>query len=204
MRGENPSVFVVDDDSSIRSGVVRLLQTRGYRTADFASAEEFLDAEPEPQIACLLLDVCLPGMNGFELQERLPECGMFFPIVFVTGYGDIPMAVRAIKSGAVGFLTKPIQERQLIDGIEQALAVCRKEFESRSEMAALKQLYGTLTAREAQVLAFVTSGKLNKQTAAELGIVENTVKVHRRRIMRKMRAGSLAELVSMAQKLKIL
>ena len=204
MMGDRPTVFVVDDDQSVRKGLGRLLQMRGYRVASFASAEEFLEEKLDPRIACLILDISLPGLNGFELQNRLSQRRIFLPIVFVTGHGDIPMAVRAIRSGAISFLTKPFSERELVVEVEKALTAYGRESQERSEVAAIQQCYSTLTARESEVLSFVISGKLNKQTAAELGIVENTVKVHRRRVMKKMHAESVPELVVMAQKINLL
>jgi len=205
MMSDRPTVFVVDDDQSVRKGLGRLLQTRGYRVWSFISAEEFLEGKlDDVRIACLILDINLPGLNGFELQNRLLRRGLFIPIIFITGHGDIPMAVRAMKSGAASFLAKPFGEHELLAEVEKALAACEREIEMHSEMAAIQQRYGTLTARETEVLSLVTSGKLNKQTAAELGIVENTVKVHRRRVMRKMHAESVAELVLMAQKLNLI
>ena len=204
MMGDRPTVFVVDDDQSVRKGLGRLLQLRGYRVASFASAEEFLEEKLDLRTACLILDVALPGLNGFELQNRLSQLRIFLPIVFVTGHGDIPMAVQAIKSGAISFLTKPFRERDLVVEVEKALTAYGRESQERSEIAAIQQRYTTLTARESEVLSFVISGKLNKQTAGELGIVENTVKVHRRRVMKKMHAESVPELVIMAQKLNLL
>ena len=203
MMGERRTVFVVDDDQSVRKGLERLLQTRGYHVESFGSAEEFLQHEVDVRVACLILDISLPGLSGFELRNQLSERGIFLPCIFVTGHGDIPMAVRAIKSGAVSFLTKPFSERELTTEVEKAIAACNEHSKAWSEMASIQQRYGTLTARETQVLSLVTSGKLNKQTAAELGIVENTVKVHRRRVMQKMHAESVADLVIMAQKLNI-
>ena len=204
MMGERPAVFVVDDDDSVRTGLARLLQARGYRAECFASAEEFLLERRDLRIACLLLDISLPGLNGFELQKQLARRGILLPIIFITGHGDVPMAVRALKAGAFSFLTKPFGEGELISEVEKALSICHREIALRSEMAAIQERYGTLTPRESQILSFVTSGKLNKHTAAELGIVENTVKVHRRRVMRKMQAESVADLVIMAQKLNLL
>ena len=203
MIGERPAVFVVDDDHSVRRGLERLLKLRGYRVESFASAEEFLLEKITAPVACLVLDVNLPGLNGLDLQNFLAQQGILLPIVFITGHGDIPTAVRAVKSGAISYLTKPFGEMELVAEIENAFAVCRNEFQQRSEIANIQQRYATLTERESEILSFVVSGKLNKQTAYELGIVENTVKVHRRRVMRKMHAESVAELVVMTQKLNL-
>jgi FixJ family two-component response regulator len=201
MIGERPTVFVVDDDDSLRKALERLLRAKGYRVVVFSSAEEFLKSHLEAPIACLLLDLQLPGLNGLELQHSLMQLEMPVPIVFITGHGSIPTAIRAIKSGAVGFLTKPFTENELLTEIENALAKCRSELKERSEIAGIRRHFETLTRRESEIFSFVVSGRLNKQTAAELGIVLNTVKVHRRRVMRKMHAESLADLVVMAQKL---
>jgi FixJ family two-component response regulator len=198
---DRPIVFVVDDDDSVRKALDRLLRIKGYRVATFASAEEFLAEPLEMAVGCLVLDLQLPGLDGLELQKSLFERGVSLPIVFVTGHGTIPTAIRAVKSGAMGFLTKPFSDTELIVEIENALAVCRSQFAERSELERIRQCFGTLTKRESQILSFVVTGKLNKQTAAELGIVTNTVKVHRRRVMRKMHAESLADLVVMAQKI---
>jgi FixJ family two-component response regulator len=203
MIGDRPAVYVVDDDHSVRKGLDRLLSLRGYYVESFASAEEFLREEITVQVGCLVLDINLPGLNGLEVQNLLLQKGVLLPIVFITGHGDIPTAVRAVKSGAISFLTKPFAEKELVAEIENAFALCRKELLQRSEIADLQQRYSTLTERESEILSFVVSGKLNKQTASELGIVENTVKVHRRRVMRKMHAESVAELVVMTQKLKL-
>lgn len=203
MIGDKPTVFVVDDDHSVRKGLERLLRLKGYQVESFASAEEFLQEEINAQIACLVLDINLPGLNGLDVQNFLLKQGILLPIIFITGHGDIPTAVRAVKSGAVSFLTKPFGETELISEIENAFTLCRNELQQRSEVANIQQRYATLTERESEILSFVVSGKLNKQTAFELGIVENTVKVHRRRVMRKMHAESVAELVVMTQKLNL-
>lgn len=203
MIGDRPTVFVVDDDHSVRKGLERLLRLRGYQVQSFASAEEFLREKMNPQVACLVLDINLPGLNGLDVQNFLLQQGILLPIVFITGHGDIPTAVRAVKSGAVSFLTKPVGEAELVCEIENAFDLCRNQLQQRSEIANIQQRYSTLTERETEILSFVVSGKLNKQTASELGIVENTVKVHRRRVMRKMRAESVAELVVMTQKLNL-
>ena len=201
MTSDRPTVFVVDDDDSLRKALDRLLRIKGYRVVTFASAEEFLGESLEMQIGCLVLDLQLPGLDGLELQKVLLQRGISLPIVFVTGHGTIPKAIRAVKSGAMGFLTKPFSEKELILEIENALATSRQEFAERLEIERIRKRFGTLTRRESEILSFVVSGKLNKQTAAELGIVINTVKVHRRRVMRKMQAESLADLVLMSQKL---
>jgi len=200
MTSDRPTVFVVDDDDSLRKALDRLLRIKGYRVVTFASAEEFLGESLEMQIGCLV-DLQLPGLDGLELQKVLLQRGISLPIVFVTGHGTIPKAIRAVKSGAMGFLTKPFSEKELILEIENALATSRQEFAERLEIERIRKRFGTLTRRESEILSFVVSGKLNKQTAAELGIVINTVKVHRRRVMRKMQAESLADLVLMSQKL---
>ena len=201
MLDDRPMVFVVDDDDSIRKALERLLCAKGYRVAAFSSAEAFRKEPLVPQIACLVLDLQLPGLSGLELQDSLLRQNIFLPIVFISGHGTIPTAVRAVKAGASGFLTKPFTDDQLIAEIETALATCRVESTNRSEIETVRQRLGTLTRRESEVFASVVTGKLNKQTASDLGIDINTVKVHRRRVMRKMQAQSLADLVIMAQKL---
>jgi FixJ family two-component response regulator len=200
---ERPTVFVVDDDDSVRKGLERLLRLRGYRVESFPTAEEFLKQKIEYKVICLVLDVTLPGINGLDVQNFLLRQGILVPIIFITGRADIPTAVRALKSGAVNFLTKPFGEIELVTEIENAFAICRSESEQRTEVADIRHRYTTLTERESEILSFVVKGRLNKQTASELGIVENTVKVHRRRVMRKMHAESLAELVMMTQKLNL-
>jgi FixJ family two-component response regulator len=203
MNGERPIVFVVDDDRSVRIGLDRLLKFNGYRVDSFASAEEFLQVKSIPPVACLVLDVNLPGLNGMDVQVLLSRQGSLLPIIFITGHGDIPTAVHAVKSGAVSFLTKPFRESELLTEIESSFTLCRNEFQQRSEIADIHRRYATLTKRETEIFSFVVTGRLNKQTASELGIVENTVKVHRRRVMRKMHAESVAGLVLMSEKLKL-
>lgn len=203
MTGDEPTVFVVDDDDSLRKALARLLRTKGYRAVTFSSAEEFLREHLDVQIACMLLDLQLPGLSGLELQNSLSQQGIVIPVVFVTGHGTIPTAIQAVKAGAIGFLTKPFTEEELVGEIENAFAVARRQFTERAEIASIRQRFGTLTKRESEIFSFVVSGKLNKQTASELGIVTNTVKVHRRRVMRKMHAESLADLVVMAQRLNL-
>jgi FixJ family two-component response regulator len=203
MIGERPTVFVVEDDDSLRKALERLLRAKGYYASSFCSAEEFLKESFNVQVACLLLDLQLPGRSGLELQNSLLQKDIFIPIVFISAHGTIPAAIQAIRAGAVGFLTKPFTETELVTETEKALAVSRNEFIKRSELSCIRQRFKTLTERESEIFKFVVSGRLNKQTASELGIVTNTVKVHRRRVMRKMRAESLADLVVMAQKLEL-
>jgi FixJ family two-component response regulator len=203
MIGNRPTIFVVDDDPSVRKALERLLFVNGYNAVSFPTAEEFLNERVIPQLGCLVLDVNLPGLNGLELQSALMRRGVSLPIIFITGHGNIPMAVRAVKTGATGFLTKPFSEKELVSEIENALAICQRASQEHSELAILQERLDTLSPRERQILSFVVSGKLNKQTAFDLGIVENTVKVHRRRVMTKMHAQSVAELVLMAHKLNL-
>lgn len=203
MKLELPTVYVVEDDASLRRALERLLQVKGYRTVTFASAEAFLDECFHEPVACLVLDLQLPGLSGLDLQNTLLRRDIFLPIIFISGHGTIPSAIRAVKLGAVGFLTKPFTEDQLIEEVDNALTVSRSEIAKRSELAMLRQRFEKLTKREIEVFQFVTVGKLNKQTAFDMGIVTNTVKVHRRRVMKKMQAESLADLVLMAQKLHL-
>ena len=193
-------VGIVDDDPSVRKGLARLVKGAGYRVEVFASAREFLARPQQEDPCCLLLDVRMPGLTGLELQEALAIAGRRMSIVFVSGHGDVPGSVKAMKGGAIDFLTKPIDARELLDAIERAVA---KAFTAQREQAGatdVQRRLKALTAREAQVFALVVTGMLNKQIAAELGIVEKTVKVHRARVMEKMRAGSLAELVRLADR----
>jgi FixJ family two-component response regulator len=197
------TVFVVDDDASMRAALASLLRSVGIRVMPFASASQFLEASKPDDPSCLVLDVRLPGLSGLELQEELTREGVHIPVIFLTGHGDIPMSVRAIKAGAVEFLTKPVRDQDLLDAIQSALRgeQVRRDEERRFE--ALRQRYGTLTPRERDVFAFVVSGRLNKQIAAELGTSEVTTKVHRSHVMRKMHAESVADLVRMASRLGI-
>jgi FixJ family two-component response regulator len=198
MTAASALVSIVDDDASVRKGLARLLKSAGYDAETFASASEYL-ARPRPEEpGCLLLDVRMPGLSGLELQEALARTGRRVSIVFISGHGDIPGSVKAMKSGAVDFLTKPVDDRELLGAIERAVA---KALQDRREQAVTKDVHDrikTLTAREAQVFALVVTGRLNKQIAADLSIGEKTVKVHRSRVMEKMRAGSVAELVRLA------
>jgi FixJ family two-component response regulator len=196
-------VFVVDDDAPMRESLQNLLRSVGLRVEAFTSAQEFLRS-PRPEVpSCLVLDVRLPGLSGLELQQRLLEGDMAMPIIFITGHGDIPMTVQAMKAGAVEFLSKPFRDQALLDAIQQALARDRAAHEQRAQSAELRRRYRTLTPRERDVLALVVTGLLNKQVAGELGTSEAAVKVHRQHVMAKMGAGSLAALGRMADRLGI-
>jgi FixJ family two-component response regulator len=195
-------VYLVDDDSPSRQSLEFLLEASGLKVQAFASSKEFLRF-PRPELpACLVLDVRMPGLTGLELQEELVKLGVHIPIVFMTGYGDIPMTVQAMKAGAVEFLTKPFREDDMLRAITQAIARDRVAHRERLEMAELNRRHTRLTPREREVMASVVTGLLNKQVAAELGASEKTIKVHRGRIMQKMQAASLADLVRMAERLR--
>jgi FixJ family two-component response regulator len=198
MAEPDPIVIIIDDDASFRKSAVRLMDSAGFTVRSFASSREFLRAGRPDGPACAVLDVRMHGMSGLELQKELAWAGIEIPIIFITGHGEIPMSVKAIKAGAVDFLTKPFREQALLDAIEQALARDRAGRQQRARLAAIRMHYDSLTPREREVMARVVSGLLNKQIAAELGTVEKTIKFHRAHIMRKMEAGSLAELVQMA------
>ena len=201
MIGPEPVVYVVDDDRSVREAIKSLLASVGLRVETFATPQQFLARSPTNAPACVVLDVRLPGLSGLDLQRELQRAGDPIPIVFITGDGDVPMSVQAMKGGAVEFLLKPFRDQQLLDAIQDALARGAVEARRRAEQQELRQRYESLTPREREVMARVVTGLLNKQIAAELHASEVTIKVHRARVMRKMRAESLADLVRIAERL---
>jgi len=204
MNQPDPIVFVVDDDASVRKSLSRLLRSGGYTAETFASATEFLASGRHQQSpACLVLDVRMPGLTGMELQERLRALKSALAIIFITGHGDIPMSVEAMKGGAVDFLPKPFDDTQLLAAVAKAIAKSAHDRQTRGEIESIQERLATLTPREREVLELVVRGMLNKQVAADLGTVEKTIKVHRARVMEKMQVQSLAELVRLAERVGI-
>ena len=197
-----PTVFIIDDDRGMRQAVQDLVESVGLRAESFATGQEFLDKRRTSDPSCLVLDVRLPQMSGLDFQRRLNEMGIHIPIIFITAHGDVPMSVRALKSGAVDFLMKPFREQDLLDAIQQALQRDLVIQEDEAEVRELHERYQGLTTREREVMGFVVSGLLNKQIASEIGASEATVKIHRGNVMEKMQAASFIELVRMADKLK--
>ena len=196
-------VWVVDDDASVREALRSLIRSAGLRVVTLASADEFLARPRVEAPSCLVLDVRMPHLSGLDLQKRMAEINLQIPIVFITGHGDVPTSVRAMKAGAVEFLTKPFDDRDLLEAIQQAIKGDREARQHQAELGELRARYESLTPREREVMGRVVSGLLNKQVAAELGTSEITIKVHRAQVMHKMHAGSLADLVRMSEKLEI-
>jgi FixJ family two-component response regulator len=198
-----PIVFIVDDDVSVRESLELLIQNEGWQAETFASAQEFLDHPRAALPNCLILDVSLPGLNGLELQQRVAAERTDMPIIFITGFGDVPITVQAMKAGAVEFLTKPFSDDALLSAIRQALERSKVALDQEAAIRGLRDCYASLSRREREVMALVVRGLLNKQVGFELGISEITVKAHRGQVMRKMNAGSLADLVNIAAKLRL-
>ena len=203
MTNESPVIYIVDDDPSMRKFLRRLVSLSGLQSETFTSAEEFLRSVHPDTPGCLLLDVKMPGLSGLDLQRELSRAGLHMPIIIITGHGDIPMSVQAMKAGAVSFLTKPLQNQELLDAIQEAAGLARAARNRRQELSGLRQQYELLTPRERQVFALVTTGGLNRQIAEELGISERTVKAHRKQVVKKMAAHSVAELVRIAERLGV-
>jgi FixJ family two-component response regulator len=203
MGSDLPVVFVVDDDVSIREALRNLLRSVGLQVKTFDTAQQFMADERSDAPGCLVLDVRLPGLSGLDLQRELGRAGIDIPIVFVTGHGDIPMSVRAIKAGAIEFLTKPFRDQDLLDAVQEAIARDREARANSRRTQELRTRYDSLTAREREVMTLVVRGLMNKQIAGQLGTTEATVKLHRGRVMHKMQAPSLADLIRMAEKLQV-
>ena len=203
MPADSPTVFVVDDDASVRASIQGLLKSVGLRSQAFGTAQDFLRSKRPDGPSCLVLDVRLPGVNGLDFQRQLADTGARIPVIFITGHGDIPMSVRAMKAGAIDFLTKPFRDQDLLDAVTRALEYDQKRRNDERDILELRVKFGTLTPREKQIMALVTYGLMNKQAAGRMGISEYTAKLHRGRIMRKMGAKSLADLVVMAEALGV-
>ena len=203
VRGANPSVSIIDDDPEFRDSVVRLLRSVGLDTHQFSSVPEFLKADPSDGPTCLVLDIRMPGGSGLELQRDLAAANRQVPIIFITAHADVPMTVQAMKGGAIEFLTKPFRDQELLDAVDAGLALDRARRDSDRALTALKERFEMLSSREREIMIEVTAGRLNKQIAADIGIAESTVKVHRTNLMRKMQARSLPELSRMADVLKL-
>jgi len=203
MIAEQPVVFIVDDDSSVRKALTNLLRSVGLKVETFGTAQEFLSSKHPDAPGCLVLDVRLPGLSGLDLQRQLAGAGVRMPVIFITGHGDIHMSVEAMKAGAVEFLTKPFREQVLLDAVQQAIQRDRASHAQRAAEAELRKRYESLTPREREVMPLVVRGLLNKQIAGELGTTEATIKVHRARLMHKIQAASLADLIRMAEILEI-
>lgn len=201
--GDQPIVFIVDDDASMRRALTNLFESVGLKVEAFGSAPQLLQAKPPQVPSCLVLDIRLPGVSGLDLQSELAKANIQTPVIFITGHGDIPMTVRAMKSGAIDFLTKPVRDQDILDAVQAAIERDRKRRDLNKTVSTVKSRFETLSSRERDVLSLVTSGLMNKQVAAQLGLAEITVKIYRGQIMRKMGAKSLADLVRMSEALGI-
>jgi FixJ family two-component response regulator len=203
MSEEQPTIFIIDDDVSVRDAITGIVKSVGLRAQTFASARDFLQKSPPDGPNCLVLDVRLPGLSGLDFQRELTRLNIRIPIVFITGYGDIPMTVQAMKAGAVDFLTKPFRDQDMLDAVTAAIERDRGARDREKEMLGLRGLFESLSPREREIMALVTAGLMNKQVAGEVGLSEITVKIHRGHVMRKMGAKTLADLVRMAQALQL-